>query len=120
MPLFTGFGRRRYAGRRNDPGRRQNWPRITGADRASMFLDVSGGPRRDGQRHAKTEQGYYVPMAKGRQNQVVKCRLIGVGHITEPEYADRNYPRRGSGMAAVGTLLLANPDFPMQAAEKPG
>jgi 2,4-dienoyl-CoA reductase-like NADH-dependent reductase (Old Yellow Enzyme family) len=81
-------------------------------------LDVSGGLGGDGQRN-QTEQGYYVPLAEGVKS-VVKIPVIGVGHITEPEYADRIIREGKVDMAAVGRLLLANPDFPRQAAEKLG
>jgi 2,4-dienoyl-CoA reductase-like NADH-dependent reductase (Old Yellow Enzyme family) len=46
--------------------------------------------------------------------------VIGVGHITEPEYADRIIREGKVDMAAMGRLLLANPEFPRQAAAKLG
>ncbi len=81
-------------------------------------FDVSGGMGGDGQR-THTEQGYYVPLAEGVK-QAVKVPVIGVGHITEPEYADRIIREGKVDMVAVGRLLLANPDFPKQAAAKLG
>jgi 2,4-dienoyl-CoA reductase-like NADH-dependent reductase (Old Yellow Enzyme family) len=81
-------------------------------------LDVSGGLGGDGQRN-HTEQGYYVPLAEGVKA-VVKVPVIGVGHITEPEYADRIIREGKVDLAAIGRLLLANPDFPRQAAAKLG
>jgi NADPH2 dehydrogenase len=81
-------------------------------------FDVSGGIGGDGQR-THTEQGYYVPLAEGVK-EAVKVPVIGVGHITEPEYADRIIREGKVDMVAVGRLLLANPDFPRQAAEKLG
>jgi 2,4-dienoyl-CoA reductase-like NADH-dependent reductase (Old Yellow Enzyme family) len=43
-----------------------------------------------------------------------------VGHITEPEYADKIIREGKVDLTAVGRLLLANPDFPRQAAAKLG
>jgi 2,4-dienoyl-CoA reductase-like NADH-dependent reductase (Old Yellow Enzyme family) len=81
-------------------------------------FDVSGGLGGDGQRN-HSEQGYYVPLAAGIK-EVVKVPVIGVGHITEPEYADRIIREGKVDLVAVGRLLLTNPDFPKQAAVKLG
>ena len=81
-------------------------------------FDVSGGIGGDGQR-SFTEQGYFVPLAAGIK-EVVKVPVIGVGNITEPEYADRIIRERKVDMVAVGRTLLSNPDFPRQAAQKLG
>jgi 2,4-dienoyl-CoA reductase-like NADH-dependent reductase (Old Yellow Enzyme family) len=81
-------------------------------------FDVSGGLGGDGQRN-HTEQGYYVPLAAGIK-EVVQVPVIGVGHITEPEYADRIIREGKVDLVAVGRLLLSNPDFPKQAAVKLG
>jgi 2,4-dienoyl-CoA reductase-like NADH-dependent reductase (Old Yellow Enzyme family) len=81
-------------------------------------FDVSGGIGGDGQRN-HTEQGYYVPLAAGIK-EVVHIPVIGVGHITEPEYADKIIREGKVDMTAIGRLLLSNPDFPRQAAEKLG
>lgn len=81
-------------------------------------IDVSGGIGGDGQR-SFTEQGYFVPLAEGIR-QVVKVPVIGVGNITEPEYADSIIREGKVDMVAVGRTLLSNPDFPRQAAQKLG
>jgi 2,4-dienoyl-CoA reductase-like NADH-dependent reductase (Old Yellow Enzyme family) len=81
-------------------------------------MDVSGGIGGDDQM-SSNEQGYFVPLAAGIKA-VVKVPVIGVGHITEPEYADRIIRERKVDMVAVGRTLLANPDFPRQAAQKLG
>ncbi len=86
----------------------------TGVD----VIDVSGGIGGDGQR-LYTEQGYYVPLAEGIK-ETVKVPVIGVGNITEPEYADRIVREHKVDLVAVGRLLLSNPEFPKQAAEKLG
>ena len=81
-------------------------------------FDVSGGIGGDGQR-THIEQGYYVPLAAGIK-EAVKVPVIGVGHITEPEYADSIIREGKVDMVAIGRLLLSNPEFPRQAAEKLG
>lgn len=81
-------------------------------------IDVSGGIGGDGQR-SFTKQGYFVPLAEGIK-EVVKIPVIGVGNITEPEYADRIIREWKVDMVAVGRALLSNPDFPRQAAQKLG
>ena len=79
-------------------------------------LDISGGLVGDGQNRF-TEQGYFVPLAEGIK-QMVKIPVIGVGNITEPEYADRIVREQRVDMVAFGRLLLSNPEFPEQAAQK--
>jgi 2,4-dienoyl-CoA reductase-like NADH-dependent reductase (Old Yellow Enzyme family) len=81
-------------------------------------MDVSGGIGGDGQQKF-TEQGYFVPLAEGIKK-VVKVPVIGVGNITEPEYADRIIREGKVDMVAIGRTLLSNPNFPGQAAQKLG
>ncbi len=81
-------------------------------------FDVSGGIGGDGQR-SLTGQGYFVPLAEGIK-ETVKVPVIGVGNITEPEYADSIVREEKVDLVAVGRLLLSNPEFPKQAAEKLG
>jgi 2,4-dienoyl-CoA reductase-like NADH-dependent reductase (Old Yellow Enzyme family) len=112
MPLFYRFGAddMREGGLTRDEGKLAAQKlESAGVD----VLDVSGGLGGDGK--AQTEQGYYVPLAAGIK-EVVKVPVIGVGHIHEPEYADRVIREGKVDMVAVGRLLLANPDFPKQAA----
>ncbi|MDP2731373.1 MAG: NADH:flavin oxidoreductase [Dehalococcoidales bacterium] len=80
-------------------------------------IDVSGGIGGDGQKI--TGQGYFVPLAKGIK-EVVKVPVIGVGNITEPEYADTIIREGKVDLVAIGRTLLSNPDFPKQAAQKLG
>ena len=86
-------------------------------------FDVSGGLGGDGQKpigqRSFTEQGYFVPLAEGIKK-TVKVPVIGVGKITEPEYADSIVREQKVDLVAVGRLLLSNPEFPKQAAEKLG
>ncbi len=81
-------------------------------------IDISGGLGGDGQNRF-TEQGYFVPLAEGIKG-MVKVPIIGVGNITEPEYADRVVREERVDMVAFGRMLLSNPDFPKQAAQKLG
>jgi 2,4-dienoyl-CoA reductase-like NADH-dependent reductase (Old Yellow Enzyme family) len=81
-------------------------------------IDVSGGIGGDGQR-SLTEQGYFVPLAEGIKK-VVTVPVIGVGNITEPEYADSIIREGKVDLVAVGRTLLSNPGFPKQAAQKMG
>ncbi len=81
-------------------------------------IDISGGLGGDG-RGRFSEQGYFVPLAEGIK-EVVKAPVIGVGQITEPEYADRIVREQRVDMVAFGHLLLANAEFPKQAAQQLG
>ena len=81
-------------------------------------IDVSGGLGGDGQNRF-TKQGYFVPLAEGIK-ETVKVPVIGVGNITEPEYADSIVREQKVDLVAVGRFLLSNPEFSNQAAEKLG
>ncbi len=81
-------------------------------------IDVSGGLGGDGQNRF-TEQGYFIPLAEGIRG-MVKVPVIGVGNITELEYADRVVREQRVDMVAFGRKLLSNPEFPKQAAQKLG
>ena len=91
-------------------------PRLeqAGAD----VIDVSGGLC--GSRPARlSEQGYFVPLAQSIKAKVA-VPVIGVGNITEPEYADAIVREGRVDMVAIGRRLLSNPDFPKLAAKKLG
>lgn len=81
-------------------------------------FDVSAGLSGSGHERF-TEQGYFVPLAEGVK-QVVRGSVIGVGNITEPEYADRIVREGKVDMVAFGHMLLSNSEFPRQAAQKLG
>jgi len=81
-------------------------------------IDVSGGLGGDGQNRF-TEQGYFVPLAEGIKD-IVEVPVIGVGNIKEPDYADRVIREQRVDMVAFGRMLLSNPEFPKQAAQKLG
>lgn len=81
-------------------------------------IDVSGGLVGDGQDRFK-EQGYFVPLAQCIK-EMVTVPVIGVGNITEPEYADGIVREGKVDLVAFGRTLLSNPDFPRFAARRLG
>lgn len=81
-------------------------------------LDISGGLG-VGNSFGFTEQGFFVPLAEGIKK-VVNIPVIGVGNITEPEFADRIVREERVDLVAIGRKLLADPDFPRKAAKDLG
>lgn len=81
-------------------------------------LDISGGLGYGGSNHF-SEQGYFVPLAQGIK-EVVRIPVIGVGNITDAEYADRIVREGKVDLVALGRKLLSNPEFPREAAKKLG
>ena len=81
-------------------------------------LDISGGLG-VGDSYGFAEQGFFVPLAEGIKS-VVTIPVIGVGNITEPEFADKIIREGKVDLVAIGRKLLADPDFPREAAEKLG
>ncbi len=81
-------------------------------------IDISGGLGGTGG-HRSTEQGLFVPLAQSIK-ETVKLPVIGVGNITEPEYADRVIREGKIDLVALGRKLLSSPDFPKQAAKALG
>lgn len=85
-------------------------------EKASVdVLDISGGLGGSG-RFALTEQGFFVPLAQSIK-ETVKIPVIGVGNITEADYADRVVREGKIDLVALGRKLLSTPDFPRQAAK---
>lgn len=81
-------------------------------------LDVSGGIGGIGCDRF-SEQGFFIPLAESIKR-VVEIPVIGVGNITEAEYADRIVRDGKVDLVAVGRHLLSNPEFPKQAARELG
>ena len=81
-------------------------------------IDVSGGLGGPGT-NLFSEQGYFVPLAQSIK-ETVKVPVIGVGDITQPEYADSIVREGKIDLVAFGRILLSNPDFPKLAAKKLG
>ena len=78
------------------------------------LLDISAGIGHE--RHAN-EQGYFIYLAEAVRK-AVSVPVIGVGGITEPEYADRIIREGRVDMVAVGRGMLANPTWAADAARR--
>ncbi|HEY95924.1 MAG TPA: NADH:flavin oxidoreductase [Dehalococcoidia bacterium] len=81
-------------------------------------LNISGGLG-VGDSFGFTGQGFFVPLAEGIKS-VVTIPVIGVGNITEPEFADKIIREKRVDLIAIGRKLLSDPDFPLKAAKKLG
>lgn len=81
-------------------------------------IDISGGLGGSGHERL-TEQGYFVPLAHTIK-QAVGVPVVGVGNITEPEYADTIVREGKVDLVAFGHKLLSDPDYPKFAARKLG
>lgn len=81
-------------------------------------IDVSGGLGGNGHERF-SEQGYFVPLAQSIK-ETITVPVIGVGNITEPEYADAIVREGRVDLVAFGHMLLSNPDFPKFAAKRLG
>jgi len=79
------------------------------------LLDISGGLTGDGQ--GLTEQGYFVYLAEAVKEKV-SVPVIGVGNITDPEYADRIIREGRVNLVAVGRAMLTNPNWAADAARQ--
>jgi NADPH2 dehydrogenase len=79
-------------------------------------LDISGGIG-VGESFQFTEPGYFVPLAEGIKK-VVNIPVIGVGNITEPQFADRVVREGKVDLVAIGRKLLSEPDFTRRAARE--
>jgi len=85
------------------------------ADAGLDLLDISAGlshSPRDG-----NEQGYFVYLAESVKK-VAKVPVVGVGNIFEPEYADRIIREGRVDLVAIGSAMLANPNWAAEAAKK--
>ena len=78
-------------------------------------IDVSGGfvgPEPP----TATGQGYFIPLAEEiKQQAAVTVPVIGVGGITEPEYADMVVRQGRVDMVAVGRAMLNDPQWARKA-----
>ena len=78
------------------------------------IIDVSGGLCGDRPPQLTDRQGYFVPQAQ-QIKKVVDIPVIGVGGITEPEYADKLIREEKVDLVAVGRVLLKDPDWAIKA-----
>jgi len=79
------------------------------------LLDISGGLSGDGQ--GMSEQGYFVYLAQAVKK-VVRVPVVGVGNITNPEYADKIIREGRVDLVAVGRAMLSNPNWAADAARE--
>lgn len=77
------------------------------------LLDISGGLSGDGR--GMSEQGYFVYLAEAVRKKV-NVPVVGVGNITDPEYADQIICEGRVDLVAVGRAMLANPNWAFEAA----
>jgi NADPH2 dehydrogenase len=78
------------------------------------IIDVSGGLCGSRPPQIQDRQGYFIPQA-GQIKKVVDTPVIGVGGITEPEYADKVIREERVDLVAVGRALLKDPDWATKA-----
>ena len=81
------------------------------------IIDVSGGLCGSRPSQLQNRQGYFIPQAQ-QIKKVVDTPVIGVGGITEPEYADTVIQEGKVDLVAVGRALLEDPDWATKAIKK--
>jgi 2,4-dienoyl-CoA reductase-like NADH-dependent reductase (Old Yellow Enzyme family) len=78
-------------------------------------VDVSGG-HAGSRPEGLVSQGYFLPQAE-KIKQAVEVPVIGVGGIKDPKFADEAIRQKRVDLVAVGRAILADPDWPLNAAE---
>jgi 2,4-dienoyl-CoA reductase-like NADH-dependent reductase (Old Yellow Enzyme family) len=78
------------------------------------IIDVSGGLCGSRPAQLQNIQGYFIPQAE-RIRKAVNIPVIGVGGITEPEYANSIIKEGRVDLIAIGRQLLKNPDWASEA-----
>ncbi len=78
------------------------------------IIDVSGGICGSRPEQLQNTQGFFVPQAQ-QIKKVVNIPVIGVGGITEPEYANKIIQEGKVDLVAVGRALLKDPDWATKA-----
>jgi len=81
------------------------------------IIDVSGGLCGGSPDDLEGIQGYFIPQAQ-KVKEVVDIPVIGVGGITEPEYADRLIRDGKVDLVAVGRGLMDDPGWAEKALKK--
>jgi NADPH2 dehydrogenase len=84
----------------------------TGVD----IIDVSGGLGGSRPEQLQGRQGYFIPQAQ-KIKKVVGVPVVGVGGITEPQFADKLIREGRVDLVAVGRELLKDPDWALEAIE---
>jgi len=80
------------------------------------IIDVSGGLCGSRPERLQGIQGYFISQAQ-QIKKIVDIPVIGVGGITEPEFADRVIRDGKVDLVAVGRELLKDPDWALKAIE---
>ncbi len=81
------------------------------------IIHVSGGFCGSSPESLQTRQGYFIPYAQKIKN-VVKIPIIGVGGITDPEYADKIIMEGKVDLVAVGRAIYNDPKWAKKAVKK--
>lgn len=74
------------------------------------IIDVSGGLCGSRPEQLQSIQGYFIQQAQ-KIKKVVDMPIIGVGRITQPEYANKVIQEEKVDLVAVGRALLKDPDW---------
>lgn len=82
----------------------------TGVD----ILDISGGLSGSRPTQLQGHQGYFIPQAQ-KIKEVIDSPVIGVGGITDPEYANKVIQEGQVDLVAVGRAFLKDPDWAKKA-----
>jgi len=83
------------------------------------IIDVSGGLCGSRPSQLQGRQGYFISQAE-EIKKIVTVPVIGVGGITEPEYADRLIREGRVDLVGVGRALLRDPNWASRAVEMLG
>jgi len=81
------------------------------------IIDVSGGICGSRPDKFHNKQGFFIHQAQ-QINKVVNIPVIGVGGITEPEYADKVIQDGRVDLVAIGRSLLKDPAWVLKAIQK--
>jgi len=81
------------------------------------IIDVSGGLCGSRPAQFQGTQGYFIPQAQ-QIKEVVNVPIIGVGGITDPEYADKAIREKKVDLVAIGRKLLKDPNWADEAIRK--
>jgi len=81
------------------------------------IIDVSGGLCGSRPPQLQDRQGYFIPQAH-QIKKVVDIPVIGVGGITEPEYADKLIRDEKVDLVAVGREILKDQNWALKAIKK--
>lgn len=81
------------------------------------IVDVSGGLCGSRPAQLQNTKGYFIPQAQ-QIKKVIQIPVIGVGGITEPDYANKVIQDGYVDLVAVGRGLLKDPDWAVKAIKK--